>query len=278
MENLTNKELRSIATEQGIDLTGARTKGEIIARINSLKEDKTMNEEMNVQAEAEAIEEVTEEVVYHLDDGTECSRSAYIRQEFQKDRSRQDICKELGLKYYIVYSATANMFNAAHPKSGSGVSGHGSIAVPRVNAKFEYIDGEGNVVATEEEAATIPRAELMRELATAGLDRSALKDYFKVPYATVYAATKEVFNTGEGSSRTRKTVTDPETGEEINRSDYIRSLYQDGEGMTRREIAKQLTDMTGELVDYATVWAATKPAKEEEVEEVEVEEEVEDVE
>lgn len=235
-----------------------------------------MSENMeNVQAEE--IEDVeVEEVVYHLDDGTECSRSAYIRQEFQKDRSRQDICKELGLKYYIVYSATANMFNTAHPESGSGVSGKGSIAVPRVNVDLQYLDVEGNVVATEEEAATIPRAELMRELATAGLDRSALKDYFKVPYATVYAATKEVFNTGEGSSRTRKTVTDPETGEEINRSDYIRSLYQDGEGMTRREIAKQLTDMTGELVDYATVWAATKPAKEEEVEEVE--EEVEDVE
>jgi len=277
MEEYTTKELKEYAEQNNIDLQGAKKKADILAAIEKSKEDKQMNEEMLGQEVAEDVPAEVEAVQYKLDDGTDCSRSAYIRQEFQKDRSRQDIGKELGLKYYIVYSATANMFNAAHPENGgSGSAGKGSVLVPKVNADLAFVDAEGNVVETEELAATMPRAELMRELATAGVDRAKLKDYFQVPYATVYAATKEVFDNGSGEKRTRKTITHPETGEEMNRADYIRELYADGEGLTRRDIAKKLTQMTDDLVDYATVWAATKPVKAEEEVEVEATEPVEE--
>lgn len=224
----------------------------------NFKEDNNMSVNHEIET-AEVMETAeVEKTVYHLDDGTECSRSAFIRQEFNKGKSRQDIAKELGVKYYVVYSATANMFNEAHPADGAG-NGRGSVLVAKVNANFEFIDAEGNVVATEEEAVQVPRADLMRELAEAGVSRSDIKEHFNVAYATVYAATKDSV---EGTNtRERKVVVDPETGEEVKRADYIRKLY--AAGMERREIAKQLTMMTGDLVDYATVWAATKPKKDE---------------
>lgn len=202
---------------------------------------------------------------YQLDNGAKGSRSAYIRQEFAKDRSRKDIAAELGVKYYIVYSATANMFNAAHPEGGTG---KGGAVVPKVDAKFNYINAEGEIVDTAEEAVQVPRTDMMRELLTAGVTRTQIKDYFDVPYATVYAATKEVDAPAGTVKGGKKFVTHKETGEQIARTDYIRELY--AEGMGRKEIALFLTELTGELVDYAVVWSATKEKKEEaEVEEIE---------
>lgn len=222
------------------------------------------NEEVVNEGEEnqEVIEEAadTEVVKYTLDDGSEASRSEYIRQEFEKNRSRQDIAKELDVKYHSVYSATANMYNSHHPEGGT--AGGRGVAVAAVNSEFKYINAEGEVVETEEEAAVVQRADLMRELFGAGATRGAIKDHFAVPYATVYAATKDV-EAPEGTVRGgRKEIEHPETGEMVSRADYIRELYADGEGMTRKDIAKLLTDMTDELVDYAVVWTATKPKKE----------------
>lgn len=242
-------------------------------KVTEIPEEVLENKELQETPEAvEGVEEAKPE--FYLDNGEKCSRSAYIRQQFEKGMSRQDIAKELGVKYYVVYSATANMFNEAHPADSTG-TGRGSVSVPKVNSEFKFVDAEGNVVETAEEAVQVPRADLMRELADAGVKRNEIKDYFGVAYATVYAATKDASATG--NTRERKMVTDPETGEVVKRNDYIRKLYADGEGMDRKAIAKLLTDMTDELVDYATVWAATKPKKEdaevEETKEAEVPEE-----
>lgn len=208
---------------------------------------------------------------FYLENGEECSRSAYIRQEFNKNRTRKEIADELAVKYYIVYSATANMFNEHHTEGGSV---GGSVSVPKMNSEFEFIDAEGNVVEASE-AAMVQRNELMKELFAAGVERGKMKDFFNVPYATVYAATKDT-DSPEGTVRGgRKTLVHPETGEIVNRADYIRELYEGGS--TRKEIALALTNLTGELVDYATVWSATKPEKEDGVEiEVPVEEVEED--
>lgn len=223
---------------------------------------------------------------FMLDNGTEGSRSEYIRQEFNKDRSRQDIAKELGVKYYVVYAATANMYNAAHPQGATGIAGRTSTEVPKVNANFEFIgtneSGEEVVVESADEAILVPRADLMRDLYEAGVERKAIAEHFEVAYATVYAATK-----GDDVKPVQRVEFEvpaiDEDGNEIpgetrkvKRADYIRELYNDGNGLTRKEIATKLTLLTGELVDYATVFAATKAKKvEETVEEVEVEETVE---
>lgn len=207
--------------------------------------------------EAEETPAEAPEVEYYLENGEKCSRSAYIRQEFEKNKSRQDIAKELGVQYYVVYSATANMYNTVHTADSTG-NGRSSVSVAKVNKDFAFLNAAGEIVATEAEAVQVPRADLMRELADAGVARKDIKDHFGVAYATVYAATKSEGSTG---TRERKMVIDPETGESVKRNDYIRKLFADG--MERKAIAKKLTDMTDELVDYATVWAATKPKKEE---------------
>ncbi len=57
-----------------------------------------------------------------------------------------------------------------------------------------------------------------------------------------------------------KMVTDPHTGEEKKRVDYIRELCEpSGEyNWTRRQVADHLSEITGEDVRYQIVFAATK--------------------
>lgn len=210
-----------------------------------------------------------------LDDGSISSRSAYIRQEFKKDRSRGDIAKELGVAYYIVYSATTNMFNAAHPEGGSGVGSARGEMIAITETTREYV-ADRDAYAGEETLVNIPRSAYMRELVKGGMSRGEVAKLLDCPYATVYASTKD--EEGGTTKATRVVLIHPETGEEINRADYIRELFE--AGMTRKEIAVHITKMTGDLCDYSTVWAATKPPKAEveAVEAVEATEEVEEVE
>ncbi|MBT9168568.1 MAG: hypothetical protein DDT19_01915 [Syntrophomonadaceae bacterium] len=188
-----------------------------------------------------------------LDTGEVGSRSAYIRQEFLKDRSRAELAAELNVPYYVVYSATTNMFNAVHTETTGRTSGGGV---------------RGVMVEDPETGNLITRADAMRKMFAAGKTRTEIKEHFDSPYATVYAATKDV-EAPEGTTRGRVIVEDVENpGELIARTELIRRLYKNGEGMSRREIA----DVLG--CDYSVVWATTRDNKkdaEEEEEEVEVE-------
>ena len=191
---------------------------------------------------------MSERKVYKLDDGTAVSRSKFIRQEFSKDKSRKQICEENDFPYHSVYAATANLYNAVHTEDGSAL--RGVTMVRKVNTNLEFIDTEEQVVE-EELAPMIPRTQLMKELVEAGLDRSSVAEYLGVSKGAVYAATK-----GLGETRGRKTVIHPDTGTEMSRNDYIRELFV--EGVSRKDIAAHLTQLTGEYTDYGTVWAACK--------------------
>ncbi len=54
-----------------------------------------------------------------------------------------------------------------------------------------------------------------------------------------------------------KFVTDPETGEQVKRKDYILKLYVQ-KGMKKGDIARHLTKITGKKVEYQIVFQATK--------------------
>lgn len=193
-----------------------------------------------------------------LDTGAMGSRSAYIRQEFKKDRNRGDIAKELAVPYYIVYSATANMFNGAHPEGGGSTGSARGELVTITEVGRVYI-ADGAAYEGEEKLISVARPAFMRELVQNGMSRGDIAKLFDCPYATVYAATKE--EGGTPGKVARITFVHPETMETVNRADYIRELFNAGK--TRKEIAVHITKMTGELCDYSTVWAATKPVKEE---------------
>lgn len=161
-----------------------------------------------------------------LDDGREASRSAYIRQEFKKGKSRGEIAKELDVPYSIVYTATANMYNEKHPESGDVVRARGTLMA----------DGSS-------------RAEYFRKQVAAGVSRGQLAKEFDVPYATVYAATKEI-KTGNEGQRHGKVILTEGPGAGMGRADYIRQEFL--KGRSRRDIANELA------CDYAVVWAATR--------------------
>lgn len=201
---------------------------------------------------------------YKLDNGQACSRAAYIKQEFLKGRSRGDIAKELEVAYYVVYSATVNMYNEAHPQGGSN-TGFKAEVISVTEGTREFVKDPANFNGTEV-LVEINRADYIRELMESGKTRNEIADILDVAYATVYAATKGM--AGTGSPIVKVMIKHPETGAEISRADYIRELF--AQGKTRREIAVIITKMTDELCDYSTVWAATKPAKNKEAE-VEVE-------
>lgn len=163
--------------------------------------------------------------LYRLDDGREVdNRSAYIRQEFEKDRSRGDIAEELDISYNIVYGATANMENAT---TGAGHQVLMEDGTPR----NEYIQDQ-----LEDKTKT----------------RREVADEMGVSYNIVYAASKDMDVKG---GRGHMALIEGELAEELDvedgtpRRDYIQAEY--AKGKTRREIADELG------VDYSVAWNAT---------------------
>lgn len=198
-----------------------------------------------------------------LDNGEVGSRSAYIRQEFKKDRSRGEIAEELGVAYGTVYTATANLFNAKHPEGGGGAASNRGVII-----KVPLVDEEGNPKLDEngeQLVESISRAEYMRRMLSAGkATRGELMKQFNVPYATVYAATKDIKIEGAEGKSGGKVVLTPEQCAAFgvpagtSRVDFIRMKYQEfldagQEEGARRKIANMLAPC-----DYSTVWQATK--------------------
>jgi len=229
-----------------------------------------MSELETIQAEEVVATPVKEKKVYIVDvDGVEqtLSQAAYARHLFKQDMSRGDIAKELGVPYYIAYSATANMFNAAHPESGEGVATHRGEAVTITAVSRDFV-ADPAAYDGDEKLISVNRPDYMRELVKQNMSRGDVAKLLDCPYSTVYAATKEVAN-ASGEKVGKIMVEDPRTGETLPRVDVIRSMYEenkDKEGI-RREIANALH------CDYAIVWAATKEKKAvpEDVEAVEAE-------
>ncbi len=185
-----------------------------------------------------------EKKAYVLDNGEPTSRAGFIRQEFQKDKSRKEIAEELDISYNIVFSATANMFNEAHPEGG----GRGGRLVMATHPE------------TGEEGT---RKDIMVDLYEKGWTRGEIATHFKTAYGTVYGSTRDC-EPPEGTQRRgggKVMITHPETGEEVARVDFIREEY--AKGKTRREIANAAG------CDYSVVWMATKEEKEEDSEDQE---------
>lgn len=162
------------------------------------------------------------------DNGEPITRSAFIKQEYLKGKGRNVIAEELGIPYYIVYGATVNMDNGLPPATGRS----------KKVVMIEQPDG-----------TKINRDDLIVKDFEAGMARKDIAEKYDVAYGTVYAVTKDL---GVGNTRA-KSIVDPRTGEIRARADVIKELFaQCGK---RREVANLLG------VDYAVVWASTKPAE-----------------
>lgn len=223
------------------------------------REDFLAGEEQEFDGQApdvsEAAAEAKDNRVWTLEDGTEVSKSEFIRHQFTVyNKSRKEIAEEFGINYRTVYGATVNMVNDAEPASRGRTAANHKITV----------DGEGNVITViegithvngeaiegefEGETIEVSRNEWIREQVEGGKSRGEVAKALGVSYGVVYGLTKDVAGASQRHEVEYK-------GETVSRSEAIRRMFADG--MAKAEIAKELG------VDYPVVWSALKALKSE---------------
>lgn len=156
-DEMSTRELKEYAKEDGIDLGAAKKKDDIVTLIKNhynmnnkedvpMEENKELNQDVNVEGgsnvEGGAADEMTpnkevdntdpnaagegtgtdnkedDKKVWHDNAGNEVSMSQFIREKFTVDNmSRKEIADTYKINYRTVYGATVNMENAAEPSS-----------------------------------------------------------------------------------------------------------------------------------------------------------------
>lgn len=245
----------------------ARNRREKDTNINEEEMTMTGNTEMNeaMLNEMEGAELNTNDVptteakedgrIWRSADGTECSKSAFIREQFSKfNKGRKEIAEEYGIPYRTVYGATVNMENEAEPTNrGRGVT-FSKInvtedgAVVFVKDGVVYVNGEVQPEGTAvPETMEMDRNEYIKQQVLAGVGRGDIAKRLDLSYGVVYGITKEA----EGTRQKYEVTLDD--GSVISRSEYIRKQVE--AGVPKSDIAKELG------VEYSVVWQATKKLK-----------------
>lgn len=211
-------------------------------------------EELQQNVPAEAAEGTKDERKWYLEDGTECSKSAFIREQFLKNNlSRKEISEKFNIPYRTVYGATVNLENEAEPTSrGRGVT-FSKINVTEddkvvfVKDGVVIINGEEQPEGTPvPETIEVDRNEWIKRQVANGMSRGAVAKALDLSYGVVYGLTKDA----EG---TRQKYEVEYNGKTMSRSEYIRMRV--AEGISKSDIAKELG------VEYSVVWQATKKMK-----------------
>lgn len=205
----------------------------------------------------EAAAEAKDTRKWYLEDGTEVSKSEFIREQFVKfNKSRKQIAEEFDINYRTVYGATVNMVNDAEPATRGRAAANQKINVTEDGRVVTVIDGVthiDNVAVSDEEAAGLETMEVERnawikEQVENGVSRGEVANKLGLSYGVVYSLTKDI----AGASQRHEIEYN---GKTMSRSEYIRTRFQ--EGVTKAEIAKELG------VDYPVVWSALKTLKSE---------------
>lgn len=225
------------------------------------KEDFVQEEEMNMAAPTadEAATEAKDTRVFQNDEGQEVSKSEFIREQFTKHNlSRKEISEQFDINYRTVYGATVNMTNDAEPATRGRSASNAKILVTGSGDVVSEIEGTLHInnVATEGslseiEASEVDRNEWIKDQVENGKSRGDVAAALGLSYGVVYSLTKEV----AGASQRHEVELD---GQMVSRSEYIRAKYDNGNGLTKAEIAKELG------VEYPVVWSALKSLKTEE--------------
>lgn len=234
---------------------------------NSANEQDFLNEEVqggeqevNTTAPSadEAAAEAKDTRVWKLADGTEVSKSEFIRDQFTNgNKSRKQISDEFEINYRTVYGATVNMVNDAEPATRGRSASVSKINVTADGHVVTVIDGVthvDNIAVSDEEAEALPattevdRNTWIKEQVEAGVERGKVAAALGLSYGVIYSMTKDA----EGNKQRHEIEYG---GETLSRSEYIRRRF--AEGLTKSEIAKELN------VDYPVVWSALKSTKSE---------------
>lgn len=209
---------------------------------------------MDTEAPIEA-GEAKERETYTLNDGSQGSRAAFIREKFLQDNmSRKDIAEQFGFAYRVVYSATVNMVNSAEaPQRGRGVSSN-TIKLTAVGAVVLEKDGKIFLNGEEQEPGfevgetkEVNRNEWIKEQVATGVSRGDIAKYLDMSYGVIYGITKD-----QEGTRQRVEI-ELDDGTKVSRAEYIRMKV--AAGASKSDVAKELG------VPYSVVWQATKTEK-----------------
>lgn len=208
----------------------------------------------------EAAEEAKDTRVWNLEDGTEVSKSEFIREQFTKNnKSRKQISEEYGINYRTVYGATVNMVNDAEPATRGRAASSAKIKVTAEGHVITVIEGVvhvDNVAVADDDPAgmaetiEVDRNSWIKEQVEAGAARGDIASALGLSYGVIYSMTKDI----EGNKQRHEM---DYNGETVSRSEYIRRRHLI-DGVSRSDIAKELG------VDYPVVWSALKSQKSEE--------------
>lgn len=197
----------------------------------------------------------TERETYTLNDGSQGSRAAFIREKFLQDNmSRKEISEKFGFPYRVVYSATVNMTNTAEtPARGRtasvtviNVTEDGKVVLTKDDGA--YVNGEKvDDITSLGDLHEVNRNEWIKEQVDQGVSRGDIAKWLEMSYGVIYNITKD-----QEGTRQRVEITD-ENGNTMSRAEYIRQQY--AAGKSRGDIAKELD------VPYNVVWQATKTTK-----------------
>lgn len=198
----------------------------------------------------EAAAEAKDTRVWTLDDGTEVSKSEFIRHQFtEHNLSRKEISEKFDINYRTVYGATVNMTNEAEPTTRGRSAAHIRIVVTPDNEVLQGNAEEGFTLRGDVyagETVEVDRNTFIKQQVEAGVSRGALAKELGISYGVIYSITKEV----AGASQRHEIEYQ---GKTISRSEYIRLRFK--EGIAKADIAKELN------VDYPVVWSALKSLK-----------------
>lgn len=221
-----------------------------------------LGQEQEFNGEAPTAEEAANEAkdtrVWTLADGTEVSKSEFIREQFTVfNLSRKEISEKFDINYRTVYGATVNMVNDAEPAGRGRSASSQKINVTADNQVVTVIEGTthvNNIAVSDEDAAQlgelveVDRNDWIKQQVEAGVSRGDVASALGLSYGVIYSLTKEV----AGASQRHEIEYQ---GEVLSRSEYIRRRY--AEGVEKSAIAKELG------VDYPVVWSALKTLKSE---------------
>ena len=210
--------------------------------------------DVNTPEVAEAAE-VAEKKTYTMNDGSQGSRAAFIREKFLVDNmSRKEIAEAFDFPYRVVYSATVNMTNSAEAPARGRTASNATIQVNEAGACVTVEDGvtmiNGEPIAEGAEVGELhemSRNEWIKSQVDAGMSRGDIAKILNLSYGVVYGITKD-----QEGTRARIEI-ELADGTKVSRAEYIR--MQLAAGVSRGDIAKELN------VPYSVVWQATKTEK-----------------
>ena len=196
---------------------------------NEFPEGAEMEMDNNIPEGAEVADAAAHQT-YTMNDGSQGSRAAFIREKFLVDNmSRKEIAEAFGFAYRVVYSATVNMTNSAEAPARGRAAVNATIQVTADGGVVTIEDGitKLNGEPVEEgtdlgELTEVNRNDWVKEQVESGVSRGDIAKALGLSYGVIYGLTKD-----QEGTRARIEI-ELKDGTKVSRAEYIRMQFAAG--------------------------------------------------